>query len=394
MKKIWFFVLALMISFFLKAQLIQGTIKKGSSADEFEIWLKPNFNNSTQYLFQIGLPIAFPTSASPQPTGINVNLDASFTSTFGANYSVTVNPVANATGGTEKYFNIVLIRGGSGASNPQTWSSGAEFKVLTGTFTYSSGNTTFLAKLADYQDGGSDGQGNFYTLDGNGNYYVTSNSIGNFYASSGNSVVGGTASAGYAQLTSSSLPVSLVNFSGYSKDNKNVLNWTTASEMNNKGFDVERSADGRNFSSIAFVPSKASNGNSSSPLIYSYEDQGGYGVSQYYYRLKQIDMDGRGIYSSTLFIKGESIQQLVIENLYPNPVGEEFSLELYSPLKDRVHLVVIDGNGRTVLTRELMAESGSNSYSVDARPLSRGSYLLQIVSLSKSEKQTMGFIKN
>jgi hypothetical protein len=264
--------------------------------------------------------------------------------------------------------------------------------VLTASFTPATAPNAKV-KLADYQDGGSDGQGNFYTLDGNGNYYVTSNSIGNFYASSSNSVVGGTASAGYAQLTSSSLPVSLVNFSGYLKGNKNVLNWTTASEINNKGFDLERSADGRNFSSIAFVPSKASNGNSSSPLIYSYEDQGGYGLSQYY-RLKQIDMDGRGIYSSTLFIKGESIQQLVIESLYPNPVGEEFSLELYSPLKDRVHLVVIDGNGRTVLTRELMAESGSNSYSVDVRSLSKGSYLLQIVSLSKSEKQTIGFIKN
>jgi uncharacterized protein YjdB len=181
-------------------QLIQGTIKPGATASEIEVWLKPNFSNSTKYLFQIGMPIAFPTSAAPVPTGLSVTLDAGFTAAFGTNYSVTVNPVASNTGGTEKYFNIVLIRGGVGASNAQTWTSGVEFKVLKATFLYSGSPASFLAKLADYQDGGSDGQGNFYTQSGNSDFYVTSNSVGNFYASPGNSIVGGTAAAGYAQL--------------------------------------------------------------------------------------------------------------------------------------------------------------------------------------------------
>jgi len=102
LKKIWIVVIVMIFSFALSAQsLIQGTIKKGNTADEFEIWLKPNFPNSTEYLFQIGLPIAFSASSSPQPTGINVTLDASFTSAFGSNYSVTVNPVAPATGAIE-----------------------------------------------------------------------------------------------------------------------------------------------------------------------------------------------------------------------------------------------------------------------------------------------------
>jgi trimeric autotransporter adhesin len=181
-------------------QLIQGTIKPGATASEFEVWLKPTFSNSTQYLFQIGMPIAFPANAASQPTGLTVTLDPGFVSNFGSNYTVTVNPVATATGGTEKYFNIVLIRGGAGASVAQTWATNVEFKVLKATFTYSGSPANFLAKLADYQDGGSDGLGNFYTQDGNNNYYITSNSIGNFYASSGNSIVGGTAAAGYAQL--------------------------------------------------------------------------------------------------------------------------------------------------------------------------------------------------
>jgi hypothetical protein len=179
-------------------QLIQGTIKPGANPGEIEVWLRPDFTNSTQYLFQIGLPIAYPASASPQPTSLNVTLDPGFVAAFGSNYSVTVNPVAQNTGGTEKYLNIVLIRGGAGASNPQTWTAGTEFKVLTATFVPSGAPGTQV-KLADYQNGGSDQQGNFYTVSGNGDYYVTSNSIGNFYAASGASTVGGDASAGYAQ---------------------------------------------------------------------------------------------------------------------------------------------------------------------------------------------------
>jgi hypothetical protein len=179
-------------------QLIQGTIKPGAASNDIEVWLKPTFNNNTEYLAQIGMPIAWSASSPDQPTSLNVTLDPAFVAAFGNNYTVTVNPVANNTGNTEKYFNIVLIRGGDGASVPQTWIAGTEFKVLTASFVPAT-TPNGPVKLADYQDGGSDGQGNFYTASGNANYYITSNSIENFYASPGNSIVGGNATAGYAQ---------------------------------------------------------------------------------------------------------------------------------------------------------------------------------------------------
>jgi uncharacterized protein YjdB len=218
-------------------QLIQGTIKPGSTSSEFEIWLKPNFTNSNStYLFQIGLPISFPASASLQPTGLTFTLDAGFTATFGNNYVVTMNPAALSTSGTEKYFNLQFVRGGAGASNNQSWTTGIEFKVLTGTFTFSGAPADFKAKLADYQDGGSDGQGNFYTQDGVGNYYVTANSIGNFYASPGNSIVGGTAAAGYAQLmaavnagtVSGTSPLCIDATANYSSNGDEGGSWTSS----------------------------------------------------------------------------------------------------------------------------------------------------------------------
>ena len=183
-----------------KGQLIQGTIKSGTAANQIEIWLKPNFNNGTQYLYQVCFPISFPASVSPLPTSLSVSLDAGFISAFGNNYTSAVYPLSQNTAGTEKYFNIILIRSGSGASNAQSWTSGTEFKVLTATFPDSL--TTALVKLADYQDGGYDGQGNFYTVDGSANYYVTSNSVGNFYSTTSQSQTGGNSSVGYVQTIS------------------------------------------------------------------------------------------------------------------------------------------------------------------------------------------------
>jgi hypothetical protein len=182
----------------VEQRLIVGTIKKGASANEIEIWIKPYFSNSTEYLFQLGFPIAFPSSVDPQLIAQDITLDPAFKADFGDNYSVTVNPVAQNTVGTEKYFNVILIRNGLGASTAQTWTGSKEYRVFTASFRNLT--TSVLMKLADYQDGGSDGQANFYSMDGHANYYVVGNSVNNFYAVSGQSAIGGNASAGYVQL--------------------------------------------------------------------------------------------------------------------------------------------------------------------------------------------------
>src|SRR3982750_735994 len=82
-------------------QLIQGTLKPGPGPNDFEIWLKPNFSSNTTYLYQMVLPIAYPSSALPQPTGITYIQSPGFITAFGNNYVVTVNPAATATGGAE-----------------------------------------------------------------------------------------------------------------------------------------------------------------------------------------------------------------------------------------------------------------------------------------------------
>ncbi|MFS8083447.1 MAG: hypothetical protein ACMG51_08350, partial [Ginsengibacter sp.] len=104
---------------------------------------------------------------------------------------------------------------------------------------------------------------------------------------------------GYANLAyfdEVSLPVTITNFDGVLQNGNALLTWSTATEINNKGFELQKSMDGQTFTDIGFM---AGHGNSSQVHNYSYTDEKVLSGSNYY-RLKQIDMDGRFTYSSII----------------------------------------------------------------------------------------------
>ncbi|MEJ7678927.1 MAG: hypothetical protein WKG06_13945 [Segetibacter sp.] len=75
-----------------------------------------------------------------------------------------------------------------------------------------------------------------------------------------------------------------------------MLHWATVTEQNNTGFEVQRSSDAIDFSNIGFIETKSMNGNSNVKLDYNFIDMDHYAISNYY-RLKQIDKDGKYTYS-------------------------------------------------------------------------------------------------
>jgi hypothetical protein len=114
------------------------------------------------------------------------------------------------------------------------------------------------------------------------------------------------------------LPVKLISFTGNSISKGNVLNWTTASEKNNLSFCIQRSANGNQFLPLAIVNG---HGNSSNLQYYSYIDSTVFNNS-FYYRLKQIDDDGKYAYSSVIRIEtaDRDLQEVVA---YPNPAATD-----------------------------------------------------------------------
>jgi hypothetical protein len=173
----------------------------------------------------------------------------------------------------------------------------------------------------------------------------------------------------------STLPVSLLNFSATPQGNKITLKWATASEDNNRGFDILRSTDGVNWTTIGFV---AGAGNSSFTKNYSYID-GNLTARRYYYKLKQIDFDERykysAIVSATLNGKGEySLRQN-----YPNPTNGETTIQFTLPKTEKVNLSLFDVSGRVVkVIVNSSKDEGTHAIPVNVGSLTRGIYYYKI----------------
>ncbi|MCK9424616.1 MAG: hypothetical protein M0Q21_01100 [Ignavibacteriaceae bacterium] len=128
----------------------------------------------------------------------------------------------------------------------------------------------------------------------------------------------------FAQKPTGTLPVELVYFQGYFADEKVILFWGTATEVNNYGFEVERRMPQQTWVITGFVQG---NGNSNSPKSYYYEDSTDLQASIYHYRLKQIDNDGKSEYSDTIEISTVTklerdvppLATFSLEQNYPNP---------------------------------------------------------------------------
>lgn len=204
---------------------------------------------------------------------------------------------------------------------------------------------------------------------------ASSDASGKFVATSGQLL------NSFSQFTgapeSAPLPVSILSFAGYRKETTNVLNWTTATETNNAGFEVQRSVNGTSYTTIGYVSSKAPGGLSTSVLHYTFSDAGATG-NRYYYRLKQTDIDGKTRLSNIVLIRGEAQVGISLESLYPNPSREVVNLLINADERKSLMVHVTDMSGRVMATRNIHVEKGSNTTALDIHKLGRGTYLVRI----------------
>lgn len=188
-----------------------------------------------------------------------------------------------------------------------------------------------------------------------------------------------------------SLPVTITTFSGYRDGNVNRLKWSTASEIDNRGFEIQRSYDGVNYTVIGFVNSLAAGGNSSSVLSYSFTDQTATGDKQYY-RLRQQDLSGGNKLSQVILIRSTAILE-GITTLYPNPVRDRLNVLVSSTRHQDLVLTITDMSGKIVTSRKVVAETGSNNFPVNVGGLVSGTYLVRIAGQDNVLPGTAGFIK-
>lgn len=184
------------------------------------------------------------------------------------------------------------------------------------------------------------------------------------------------------------IPVELTSFTASVSENIVTLNWATATETNNKGFEVERSSDNGSFEAIAFVNG---NGTTTETRSYSYSDVISNG--SYTYRLKQIDFDGSFTYSQTLEANAAPSEFSLGQN-YPNPFNPSTMISFSLPFESKVSMTIYNTLGEAV--SELVNgtfSAGRNQVSFNASLLTSGIYFYSITASAVDGSQTFRSMK-
>jgi len=189
-------------------------------------------------------------------------------------------------------------------------------------------------------------------------------------------------------VTSSVLPVLLTSFSATSSNNVVTIDWTTRQELNSAMFIIEKSTDGQRWNTLTTV---AAAQNSSIALNYTITDAQPAAVT--YYRLKQVDLDGRFVYSSVVKITIAEKNSLGIK-LYPNPVTSTATISTNSSSNKTVSIKIYSNNGMLVKEMSKQLTAGINNIDIPGvNVLPNGVYTIVMNNNENNQLSSVRFIK-
>ena len=173
------------------------------------------------------------------------------------------------------------------------------------------------------------------------------------------------------------VPVEWLSFEGEHRGNYNDLGWSTASEINTSHFEIERSI--HNTIDFVEIGKVIAAGNSTDVSEYEMKDYDVEEKGVYYYRLKQVDLNGNYSYSNTISITLEGSEREQI-SLYPNPAVDKFTIDVEVSKDSEVEVSIWDATGKLILGNVLNEELEAGSYQkeIDIRSLPAGMYNVKV----------------
>lgn len=168
------------------------------------------------------------------------------------------------------------------------------------------------------------------------------------------------------------LPVELLDFHAKETTGKVKIVWRTASELDNEGFQIQRSADGKKWGNLAFVPG---HGTTHEEQSYNYNDERTL-PGMNYYRLRQMDFDGQSEYSKVISVEMKNGGRGI--RFFPNPAAESVRFALGTVYAGEATLTLYDGMGRLVKSQALLLEGGAFSTDIGLCDLPAGVYLAKV----------------
>ena len=245
--------------------------------------------------------------------------------------------------------------------------------------------------VAEWDDYRWINKGNSFALAyGDGTGMVRAQTVTQFSSKSGSAFL----TLGSTNEDEVPLPIELLSFVADAKEKSILLEWVTATEINNDFFTIERSHDGRNFEIVDIIASQAEGGFSNQKLWYSaWDTKPEAGMN--YYRLKQTDFNGAFEYSDIIGVFFE-LQSDVAFNLFPNPNnGNTFTVNLNGLRSyEFIDLSIIDIYGKIVYNASYHADDSGGLHRNIVPPgrLKSGVYLLTLT--SHSGKFTLRMVVN
>lgn len=180
--------------------------------------------------------------------------------------------------------------------------------------------------------------------------------------------VGGNSGAGQP------LPVKMFSIAAKPIENKFIqLEWQTATEVNNAGFEVQRSTDGKNFETIGWVDGA---GNSTQLKRYLFNDEKVQPAVRYYYRLLQKDFDGNSEYTSVVTAQLKETGTVKWMQLMPNPAAQASSLLVNVSAETNATITFSDVKGTVVQQQQTKVFAGVNTIALDLSVITPGNYIV------------------
>jgi len=182
------------------------------------------------------------------------------------------------------------------------------------------------------------------------------------------------------------LPVAFGAFTATRSNSVVALKWTTATESNNLGFEIQRLIGSGSWQTLSFVATQAAHGNSASDLTYTYTDLNQTkGISQY--RIKQIDIDKKSKFSEIRAVRGDGQKGKTI--VYPNPSNDGKVNIIFEDVNGIRDVSVSDMTGRVIKQMK-----GITANNIVVNNLTAGIYTVRIVNNETNEHEVQKFVVN
>lgn len=193
-----------------------------------------------------------------------------------------------------------------------------------------------------------------------------------------------SATGTYFMQDGNPLPLYWLSLNAIFANDQVTISWKTTDELNTSHFDIERSMDGVTYNSIG----QTASANSPGDHQYAFDDKQVQHGTTYYYRIKQVDIDGRYNYSSTLRVNTSGDRSAVLK-IRNNPVPADMVLSIALPDAQNARLVLVNQLGATVLERKVNLQAGETLMTLRTSNLSRGIYYLVVYAGSNKLHATL-----